>query len=71
MVPTAVMPDPVGMRHVAADGCPWRDVVHDDVLLAVAVRSVGRWPRQLTALHMRTGRLIDTNDVTFWWLEEA
>ncbi len=71
MVPTGAMPDTVGMIHVTSAECPWREVVHDDVLLVVAVRSVSQQPQQLTALHMRTGKLIDTNDITFWWLEEA
>lgn len=71
LVPTELMPDPNGMQHVTADGCYWRDVEHDDVLLVVSVVANGCWPRQLTALHMRTQRLVQTNDVTFWWLQEA
>lgn len=71
LVPTELMPDPEDMRHVIADGCSWLGVEHDDVLLVVSVVANGRWPRQLTALHMRTQRLLQTNDVTFWWLQEV
>lgn len=74
------MPDVLELRHVTSESDPWRDVHHDDVFLVISSTPALKnhswiaprgWPMVLTVLHMRTDRLMNTNEITFWWLEEV